>query len=335
MTSALALPALLLVIAAPPGNATAPAGTAKFQVGQSEFKRGDFLGALRTLDAAAADATDDQLLTQIHLLRGQCLAARQDLPAAEEAFGLALVHDPEASLDPSKVDPALVRTLDTVRKRLRGALAVQADRTGAQASLDGKSIGQVPLKSSVSIGKHSLEVRSVDGLYGAKQDVVVRYKQTTQVSAHLKELPAAPRVSEKGETIQPEDAFRPFADIRGTVDPFASGKNFGVEVGGGLEYRHFRGSVNAILYPDFGIDFRGALGVPVADRFSAYISLEIPIVFAGSVQFGLGGAGGLEYDVTRWFDPFFEVGVRHFFTGLVDEDPNRLVLQFGVRLKVP
>ncbi len=335
MNSALALSAFLLVVAAPPGKVGNIPGATKFQLGQSEFKGGDFLSALRTLDAAAAEATDDQLLGQIHLVRGQCLAARQDFPGAEEAFSLALQHDSEVSLDPSRVDPALVKTLEGLRGRLRGQLVVRANRTGAQVSLDGKSVGQVPLKSTVSIGKHAVEVRSLDGLYGDKQDVVIRYKKTTEVNAQLRELPAAARSTDKGEVIRPEDAIRPFADIRGRLDPIASGKNFGFEVGGGLEYRHLRASANAILYPDFGIALRGALNVPVADRFSAYISLEIPIVFAGSVQFGLGGAGGLEYDVTRWFDPFFEIGLRHFFTGLGDEDANRLVFQFGVRLKVP
>ncbi|HEX9508622.1 MAG TPA: hypothetical protein VF947_09455, partial [Myxococcales bacterium] len=115
----------------------------------------------------------------------------------------------------------------------------------------------------------------------------------------------------------------------------SSGKNVAFEVGGGMEYGHFRGSASAVIYPDFGFVFRGALKVPVEDRFSAYISLETPIIFAGVVQFGLGGAGGVEYEVSRWFTPFFEVGVRHFFTGVGAEDPNRLILQFGIRLKVP
>jgi len=62
------------------------------------------------------------------------------------------------------------------------------------------------------------------------------------------------------------------------------------------------------------MNFRGALNVPVVDNFNAYISLEVPLIFASSFQFGLGGAGGLEYEVRRWFDPFFEVGVRHLLT---------------------
>jgi hypothetical protein len=125
------------------------------------------------------------------------------------------------------------------------------------------------------------------------------------------------------------------ADLRGTLDPLSSGKNVAFEIGGGLEYGPFRGSASAVIYPDFGLAFRGALKVPVEDKFNAYISLEIPIIFTGMVQFGLGGAGGVEYEFSRWFNPFFEVGVRHFFTGVVQEDPNRLILQFGIRLKVP
>ncbi|HME92165.1 MAG TPA: PEGA domain-containing protein [Myxococcaceae bacterium] len=327
MISALALSALLVMGA--PGSKP---GALKFQAGQTEFKRGDFLGALRILDGAAAEATEDQLLGQIHLLRGQCLAARQDFPGAEEAFGLALRHDPEVRLDPSKVDPAVVTMLDSQRSRLRGSLIVSADRPGAQVWMDGKQIGQTPLKSSVPIGTHSLEVRTPDRRFAQHQEVTVRARQSTEVHAELKQQ-AAPLSSGKSDGAS--EATRPFADIRGTLDPFRSGDNVGFEVGGGLEYQHFRGSVSAVLFPDFGVNFRGALSVPVVDSFNAYISVEMPIIFASPVQFGLGGAGGLEYEFTRWFDPFFEVGVRHLFTGQGNDDANRFILQFGIRLKVP
>ncbi len=327
MISALALSALL-VTAAPDSKP----GVLKFQAGQTEFKRGDFLGALRILDGAAAEATDDQLLGQIHLLRAQCLAARQDFPGAEEAFGLALRHDPEVRLDPSKVDPTLVSMLDSKRSRLRGELVVRADRPGAQVWMDGKLIGEAPLRSSVSIGKHVVEVRTPDRRFGEQQEVTVRPRQSAEINAELKEQPAT---HSTGKRDGASEATRPFADIRGTLDPFGSGRNLGFEVGGGLEYQHFRASISAILFPDFGFDLRGALNVPVVDSFNAYISLEVPVIFASPAQFGLGGAGGLEYEVRRWFDPFFEVGVRHLFTGQGNDDPNRLILQFGIRLKVP
>jgi len=126
---------------------------------------------------------------------------------------------------------------------------------------------------------------------------------------------------------------RPYGYLRSTLDPFRSGSVLGFEVGGGIEYQHLRGSVSAILYPDFGIDVRGALSVPVEEHFNIYASLELPIIFASGTAFGAGGAGGIEYEVSRWFEPFLEVGVRHFFTGTGDGDPNRLVFQFGIRLK--
>jgi len=319
---ALALSALLVMAAA-----HSKPGVLKFQAGQTEFKRGDFLGALRILDAAAAETTDDQLLGQIHLLRGQCLAARQDFSGAQEAFGLALRHDPDVRLDPSKVDPALVSMLDSQRSRLRGQLVVHADKPGAQVWLDGKQIGEAPLKSSVPIGQHTVEVRTPDRRFADRQEVTIRPRQSAEINAELKEQ--APN------TGGASDAMHPFADIRGTLDPFLGGDNFGFEVGGGLEYKHFRASVSAALFPDFGINLRGAFNVPVVDGFNAYISLEMPIIFSSPVQFGLGGAGGLEYEVRRWFDPFFEVGVRHLFTGADGIDSNRLILQFGIRLKVP
>jgi len=221
---ALALSALLVMAAA-----HSKPGVLKFQAGQTEFKRGDFLGALRILDAAAAETTDDQLLGQIHLLRAQCMAARQDFSGAQEAFGLALRHDPDVRLDPSKVDPALVSMLDTQRSRLRGQLVVRADMPGAQVWMDGKQIGEAPLKSSVPIGQHTVEVRTANRRFGAQQQVTVRARQSTEINAELKELPPS------GKSGDGSEAMRPFADIRGTLAPFSGGDNVGCEVGGGVE----------------------------------------------------------------------------------------------------
>ena len=313
--------------------ASSQPGALKFQAGQSEFKRGDLLGALRVLDAAAAEATDDGLLGQIHLLRAQCLAARHDFTGAQEAFSLALEHDPDARLDPSKVDPALVSMLDGLRNRLRGELVVRADRPGAQVWLDGKLVGEAPIRSSVPIGKHTVQLRSADTAAGESQEVTVRPRQTAEVTARLGEPAAGSRAGAAPDGRR--EAARPFADIRGTLDPFRSEKNVGFEVGAGLEYQHFRASVSAVLFADFGIDPRAALSVPLVENFNAYASLEIPVIFASPIQFGVGGAGGLEYEFSRWFDPFFEVGVRHLFTGQGDDDANRLILQLGIRLKVP
>ncbi len=332
MTTVPALLASVLVLAAAPSKVGTGPAPSKLQIGQAEFNRGDFLAALRTLDAAAAETSDEGRLARIHLLRGQCFAARQDFAAAERAFALALENDPEVTLDPSKVDPARVRVLDGLRNRLRGELRVRADRPGAQVAVDGKVLGQVPLKSSVPIGRHTVEVKSSDRIYGASRDVVIRLKQPAEVDLQLRKLSSSPP-ADRGPAPSREDVPRPYADLRSTLDPFSSSP-LGFELGGGVEHRHLRGSASAILYPDFGIALRGALSVPVEGRFSGYVSLEVPIIFSSPTKFGLGGAGGVEYEVSGWFGPFVEVGVRHFFTGFVDDDPNRLMLQLGIRLRL-
>lgn len=332
MTSALALLASVVVVTATPAkvNGSPPS---KLQIGQAEFNRGDFLGALRTLESAIPETSDERTLAKIHLLRGQCYAARQDFAAAEQAFALALENDPEVSLDPAKVDPTLVRMLDGLRNRLRGELRVRADRAGAQVALDGKVLGPVPLRSSVPIGRHTVEAKTADGSYATSREVVVRLKRPTEVALQLQPVRSSAR-SESASSPSREEVVLPFADLRAPLDPFAS-RPLGFEVGGGIEYLHWRAAAGAILYPEFGLALRGALSVPLEDRFNGYVSLEIPIIFAGTTAFALGGAGGVEYEVNRWFVPFLEVGVRHFFTGAGDADPNRFVLQMGIRLKVP
>jgi hypothetical protein len=44
----------------------------------------------------------------------------------------------------------------------------------------------------------------------------------------------------------------------------------------------------------------------------------------------------VEYRFTRVVGAFAEIGVRHFFTGNPpDTDPNRLIIEAGLRLRIP
>jgi hypothetical protein len=340
MTSALLSAIVLLASTAEP-NQPDSAGAAKLRTAQNEFNHGDFLGALRTLDAAAAQTFDDPTLARIHLLRGQCYAARQDFVHAEQAFGKALEHDPEASLDPSKVDPAVVRLIDTLRAKLHGELRLSTDKTPAQATLDGKPLGAVPLRTSAPIGRHIVEVRTTDGRLGARQEVLIRPNRTTEeVLALVESLPEKPATQSKTDTRPKrsardlDDAVRPFADLRFVFAPFASSDEVGVEVGGGVESGHLHTSVHANLYPSLGLTLRGGLSVPITDVMLLYVSIEAPFVFRSPAAVGFGGAGGTEYLVSRWFGLFGELGVRHFFAGL-ESEPNRFVIQAGTRLRLP
>ena len=328
MTSALLLSALLLATTAVPGKGRPVAPT--YEAAQREFKRGDYQAALRVLDAASADSSDGATLSKIHLLRGQCFAASQDFSRAEEAFDLALENDPEAALDPARVDPSLVKMLDGLRARLRGDLSVRADRPGAAVFFDGKPLGPAPLKASVAIGRHVLTAKTGDGRFGVEREVVVRARRDNPVELVLAELKADP------PPVPPSDADRrPVADVRSTFDPIQWREGPGFEVGGGVEQGPYRVTGHVRLLPDFGIGVRGALIVPVADKLNALIELELPVVFLDFVAVGIGGSGGVEYGPSKWFSAFVELGGKHYFSGTPGYERNRLTLQVGVRLRPP
>jgi hypothetical protein len=330
----LALVSAVWVLAASGEPTKASAAAAKLQTAQAEFKGGEFQRALRTLDAAASQPAPDRLLSEIHLLRGQCFAALQDFPAAEVAFGKALEHDPEASLDPAKVDPKVVRMVDNLRLVMKGDLRVRTRPAGASVKLDGKPLGAAPVRASVSIGRHSLEAIAQDGKKTALEEVVIRSLRATEVDLVLKEGGATSKVDPAAPS-SPRSPYRPFGDLRTVFAPASSHDVVGFEVGGGFEYEFLRASLHANLYPSFGLTPRAALSVPVVEPTHVYVSVEVPFLFSSPFAVGLGGAGGVEYLFTRVVGAFAEIGARHFFTGTPDPDPNRLVIEAGLRLRIP
>lgn len=304
---------------------------AKLEVGQREFNRGDFQDALKALDAAATEAADAPTLARIHLLRGQCFAAQQSFAQAEEAFVLALENDAEATLDPSRVDPALVRLLDGVRARLSGTLVVKVDKPDATVRVDGRPAGTAPVRLSLGIGRHRVEAVTADGKFGGELEVFVRARKDTVVDVALPEVKA---VSALGGPDAPSHGMRPVADVRMVVPPFQLGEGVGIELGGGVEWPTARASFHAQLYPVFGLAPRGAFLVPITPSLRALVEAELPLLFLDRLAFGLGGAGGIEYQPTKWVGAFVEVGARHFFIGPGGYN-NRVVLQGGARLRLP
>jgi hypothetical protein len=350
MTQALLLSALLAFSAAP----KKPSG--RLATAQAEFSRGDFAAALRDLDAAVTETGDEPTLSKIHLLRGQCYGAQRDLVKAEEAFEKALENDPEAKLDPQRVDPSLVSLLEGLRDRMQGDLEVRTDRP-AKVHFDGKPIGLSPVKASVSIGRHKLEAHTGDGKFSAVSSVVIAAHKTTTVEMEL----AEPRREEEtppvgtgggrsggGERERGGGADRdganasfqvyggrPLADLRLGVDPFDFIRTPEVEVGFGAEWPYVRASVHLRFLPGFGIVPRGGLWVPVVDQVRAYVELELPIYFPQGttpLNLGLGGCGGAELFFIKWLSGFAEVGARNFFL----PDPRvQVTVQAGMRLRLP
>lgn len=330
MTQALLLSTLLVLSAAPASRTP----KARIQAAQAELNQGDFQGALRILDAALESTRDGALLAQMHLLRGEAYAAMRDLPAAEKALAEALEHDPEATLDPNRVDPALVSMLSGLRERLKGTLEVAADRPNVRITVDGKALGTAPVRTQLGLGRHRVEGRTADGRAASSDDVVVYHRRTARVALVMKDLPAAARAGASGGPVL-FGFGKPFADLRLQLDPFQWNEGVGIEVGGGLQSQFLRLGLNLRVFPQFGFDLRGAFVVPLRESTRAFIELELPFLFGGStgIAFALGGAGGIDYEVNRWLVVFGQVGARHFFFGVAE--PNRLTVQAGVRLGLP
>ncbi len=341
MTQALILSTLLLFSAGPTRSA-ATGATAKLQAAQTEFNRGDFQAALDDLEEASRETTDDALLAKIYLLRGQAYGAMRDLVSAESALADALEHDPEATLDPNRVDPSLVTMLAGLKQRLKGSLEVSSDHPDSKVALDGSLLGTAPVRATVGIGRHKIVVRSADGKLGATEEVVVRPRRTARVEAKLSELPqeqassgGAPSGGEGGGTVL-FGFGKPFGAIHLQIDPIQWAEGVGIAFGGGLQSRYVRVGLDLRIFPQFGLTARGAFMVPVVDKFKAFIELEIPFIWYGDwapFALGIGGEGGVEYEINKWLALYAQVGARHFF--FAHGDADRLTLQGGIRLQLP
>lgn len=325
-----ALTALLL--------AAAPAGKSKLEQGQKAFNQGEFELALKALDAAAAETSDPAALERIHLLRAQCFGARQDFIRAEEAFALALEANPEAALDPARVDPSLVKVLDALRARTKGALVVHSQPEGAGLKLDGAPFGKAPQTAQVPIGRHKLEIQ-YEGAPAVTAEVVVRTR-----GAALVEVVQAPGTALPADA-PTEKKVRPFADVRGMFE--TGTPEGGLEVGGGIEVPWFRLGVYVRVLAVFEIIPRVSLVVPLplpntSQTFSTFIEAEVPVAIAdlGSrvgLGVGLGGAIGAEWGPWKWIGLYAQLGGRYFFmiyspTYAVQ---GRFTASGGVRLRLP
>ncbi|MDX2010662.1 MAG: tetratricopeptide repeat protein [Myxococcaceae bacterium] len=319
--------------------ATAPAKGTRFEQGQRLFNQGDFEAALKQLDAAAQEERDPAVLERVHLLRGQAFSARQDFVKAEDAFTLALDANPEASLDPARVDPTVVKLLESVRSRLTATLVVNATPAGASLFLDGKSLGAAPQTVSASIGRHKVEARfgdqevpAVEVLLKARREVRIEFVQGK---------PPPPVVVTPQPTVPEEKPVRPMGEVRGVfeVPPKAGAEGAGaLELGGGLDTKYFRAGVGLRVFPYFGVVPRVALVVPAIGHLHAFVELQAPIWLtrpSGGLGVGIGAAAGAEYWLVPFLATFLQVGGHYLVVNPMRGDSAALVASAGVRLRVP
>lgn len=328
MTKAALLLTTLLLL---PISAFAGPKSGKFAQGQAEFARGNFAGALKLLDAAAAEGNDDSTTAKIHLLRGQCFAAQQQFDDAEVAFSKALAHDPESSLDPSRVDPKLVRMLDDLRERTRTDVNVRASVPGAAVKIDGQYVGTSPVSAELSVGRHKFEALSPDGKRSGRTEVVIRPNRVVEVAIALEDNREPPK-----EPPPPQAMMHAFADLRLVWNPAlplpGSG---GLEAGGGVEHDFWRAGLHFRLFPSFGVTPRGALHIPIISKWDGVLEAELPFIFTrNGLEVGFGAAAGAEWMLNKWIGFFGQVGFRYNFI-VVFSEQSQLYLEGGVRFRLP
>ena len=321
--------ALLLVTAVPAGVSSR---SPKFELGQKLFNQGEIDSALKALDAAIQETAEPGQLEKIHLLRAQCFGARQEFGKAEDAFALALEANPDTSLDPSRVDPVVVKLLESVRLRLTGLVVMNSSPPGAVLYVDGKSTGVAPQTMNVPVGKHKLEARWGDGPLTAT-DVTVRPKRELRI-----EWVQSKSATVSGPVVT-ERQLTPFGDVRGTLE-IASVQGApvraGLDVGGGFEVSYFRLGLWARVFPYFGVAPRFAFFVPVIDRVNVFLETWVPIWFRnGGVALGIGAAGGGEFSIQKWLGVFLQIGGEHLFLNPNAADDTHFIATAGARLRLP
>jgi tetratricopeptide (TPR) repeat protein len=332
---------------APQGQAPVYTGT-KLEQGQKAFNEGQFDAALRALDGAAAENPDAATMEKVQLLRGQCFAVRQDFGHAEEAFALALEANPEAALDPGKVDPAVVKLLESMRARSFGTLTFRTTPPQAHIFVDGADQGEPPLSINTVIGRHRVEARWASDKK-AQLEVLVRARRETfvywvldervvekivekivekPVEVKMKDTPVVP-------PLPPDRLVRPYGGIRAGAD-LNAGPEAGLDIAAGIELKYLAIGLYFRPYRYVYLIPRVAGIWPIYDWLSLFLEAEVPIrPLAGRFGVALGINVGAEVFLKPWLGLFVEAGGKGFFINDSFVVDARVWVGAGVRVRLP
>jgi hypothetical protein len=258
---------------------------------QRTFEQGKLDRALSLCDAAADEPLPDAVLAQVQLVRAQLLAAFGRLDAVDAAFEAALLKDPEAHLDVTRVQPSVVGMLEAVRARLRGQLVVTCDLP-ASAYVDAREVGPTPFEGEVPIGRHKVDVRTADGRVLQEDEVLVR----SNVRAELHFSPPPPRRK-----------FDPYVSARVVTWQFS-----GVGAGGDLGVvilEHI--DVSAGVHGGSLVGFSLRIGVAFEELWHGlglFAAVNgVTFVTAAQLMWGGGLVGGVSWAAFSWLSFFTEI----------------------------
>jgi hypothetical protein len=298
------------------------------------YRRGDFEQALAALDRVAASAKEPGLKARAHLARGQCFAALQRFDRIDAAFTQALEADPEISLDPSRVQPAIVSMLDAARERLKGELEVKGAEV--EVLLDERPMGSAPLKASAGIGRRRLELRRSAGAV-ERRDVVVRAHQLTTVDLapppQVAAAPAAPPAGTEGlaglielrATVDPRDYIGPLRQA-----PVAPAPELSAGIGG----EHWGVTAGGMLGGAWGVVLRATGRLPgLAGPLGVEGCAQGVLLFASPAVGGLAALVGPTLALGPWAEAFLGIG-GGFVAGSPEYRGDYLLVSLALRARI-
>ena len=157
----------------------------KVQEAIVNYNIGKFDKSLATLKRLVKKIAEPSLRGQAYLYLGLSYGVVKKHSRAEKAFRQALLADPALQLDPTRTKESVIALFEKVREGLLGEIQISADRDDAMVFIDGKEAGKAPLRHTIRVGKHLVELRSPDKLYSWKKQVLVADKSTHTLSITL------------------------------------------------------------------------------------------------------------------------------------------------------
>lgn len=307
---------------------------ALFAEGNQRLNDGDFEGALERFQRAYVLFPNPKILLNIGT------TYRELGRSAEAANAYArYLEDPAAEPERRAEVEALLRELDAAVGRLQ----IVAPEVGGKVLVDGSDVGPTgkPIHIRVAPGKHAVTIEWPGGP-PASLEITIAAAAEREIELHPAvgpavpaEPPAAtpthagagatPALVSGAVALKPAEANRDRADGRGEsrsharqlgavlrADIDARGRGLATAVG----ITYGVGSVldvgvAALLARDKGVE-PGATLFLLDGPLKPMVSVGVPIFFVDGARPGMRGSAGLQWDPSRWFGLFAQLGVSYF-----------------------
>jgi hypothetical protein len=295
------------------------------QDGLSRFDGGDFEGALRVAQAAAAHDADPPHRAQLRLLEARCaLALRRELDV-EAALSSALVDDPTLAVDPNVVGPGFAATVERLRLTLAGSVSIEAVPSGMAIRVDGAIVGKAPVTERLAVGRHHLAALDGTGQEAVEAEVVVAPRQAQSVRLAVAAPPPTPEPPGRPGTLAPAAA------VHLTVDPRSGAA---LQAGLVLVDAHWLVEADGVAGGASGATVRAGLRTDLLSWLGVQATVDGALFFTSPIIPGVGVSAGPSFRPVAFLDLVVQ-GSAMFFNGHAPFRAQYFLVDLGARVRWP